>query len=756
MGCGTSVATETQGKRVETANYDDTVKTPSPALTMKAAVLIQRWYRRYMARLEMRRRYTWNIFQSIEYAGEQDQLQLSSFFSFMLDNFTQLNGNGPDLISQLLDPVVDPWLDKETCYNLIAVPESYTGPRLSFPLSVSDTNTLLGAFKEQQTLHARYVLQLLYETKKLLKQMPNIIHLSTSYTKEITICGDLHGRLDDLLLIFYKNGLPSAETPYVFNGDFVDRGKKSVEVVMLLFAYLLLYPDYMHLNRGNHEDHIMNLRYGFTKEVMLKYKTHGREILQLFQDVFSLLPVATVIDGKILIVHGGISDQTDLDFLSTIERHKVKSALRFPKRSLEQLDISQSCRQMKRMRSTDCSRPSSSRSHSKNQKTQNQRKRRCRLSRQDSAASTSSSSSSSSSSASSLCSPRTPSCLTPRPCPSSPSMPYTVSVLQVPFLDSLSSVPPPSPPQHEREWKQIVDILWSDPKTQEGCSANTFRGGGCYFGPDITQRLLLQHGLQLLIRSHECKQEGYELCHGGQVITIFSASNYYEEGSNRGAYIKVGRELVPRFYQYQVSRTTRKLTLTQRVRAAEGSALRALKEKLFTHRSELMSGFQQYDQNNTGCVSVSEWAQVLESVLRLDLPWRTLRPHLACLAPDGSVEYQSCFEDMEPGIPLSQVTPNLAETLFRYRTDIGIIFNIIDKDHSGLISIEEFRHTWRLFSAHLGVDIDDRAIDDLARSIDFNKDGSIDFTEFLEAFRVVHKLDNKDQQLNGKMDGKFS
>lgn len=124
----------------------------------------------------------------------------------------------PDLISQLLDPVVDPWLDRETCYNSIHVPESYAGPRLSFPLSVLDTNTLLSAFKEQQvqecvclhpalsrirvswfdfgicfsspqTLHARYVLQLLYETKKLLKQMPNIIHLSTSYTKEITICG---------------------------------------------------------------------------------------------------------------------------------------------------------------------------------------------------------------------------------------------------------------------------------------------------------------------------------------------------------------------------------------------------------------------------------------------------------------------------------------------------------------------------------------------------------------------------------------
>ncbi|XP_077374804.1 serine/threonine-protein phosphatase with EF-hands 1-like [Festucalex cinctus] len=735
MGCGASVAIETQVMRVT-----DEAKSPSSALTMKAAVLIQRWYRRYMARLEMRRRYTWNIFQSIEYAGEQDQLQLSGFFSFMLDNFTQLNGNRPDLISQLLEPVIDPWLDREACYDGIHVPESYVGPRLSFPLSVSDTNALLGAFKEQQTLHARYVLQLLYETKKLLKQMPNIIHLSTSYTKEITICGDLHGRLDDLLLIFYKNGLPSAETPYVFNGDFVDRGKKSIEVVILLFAYLLLYPDYMHLNRGNHEDHIMNLRYGFTKEVMQKYKTNGCEILQLFQDVFSLLPVATVIDGKVLIVHGGISDQTDLDFLSVIDRHKVKSALRLPRRRLEQLDISQSNKQMKRMRCTD-----TSRSHSKNQRTPNLRRRRSRLSQQDSFASTSSSSSSSSSS--SLCSPHTPSCFSPHPCPSSPNMPYNINILQVPFLDSATSIPPPLPPQNEQEWKQIVDILWSDPKTQEGCSPNTFRGGGCYFGPDVTRRLLLQHGLQLIIRSHECKQEGYELCHSGQVITIFSASNYYEEGSNRGAYIKLGRDLVPRFYQYQVSRSTRKLTLTQRVRAAEGSALRALKEKVFAHRSDLIAGFQKYDQNNTGCVTVSEWAQVFGSVLRLDLPWRTLCPHLAHLALDGSVVYQSCFEDMGPGIQLPQVTPNLAETLFRYRTDIEIIFNIIDKDHSGLISIEEFRQTWRLFSAHLGVDITNGAIDDLARSIDFNKDGSIDFTEFLEAFRVVHKLDNKDQQL---------
>ncbi|KAK1167801.1 serine/threonine-protein phosphatase with EF-hands 1-like isoform X2 [Acipenser oxyrinchus oxyrinchus] len=754
MGCGTSVATESQAKQSEkeltykffysiTQRADESLKASSPALAMKAAVLIQRWYRRYMARIEIRRRYTWSIFQSIEYAGEQDQLQLSSFFTFMLDNFTHLGGASPDLISQFLDPTSDPMKEEGRAakYEKIEVPDSYPGPRLSFPLTVAHTNALLRAFKQQQQhLHARYVLQLLHETKKFLKKLPNIIHLSTSYTKEITICGDLHGKLDDLLLIFYKNGLPSTENPYVFNGDFVDRGKSSVEILIILFAFLLLYPNDMHLNRGNHEDHIMNLRYGFTKEVMQKYRSHGREILLLLQDVFSLLPLATIIDNKVLIVHGGVSDMTDLDYLASIERHKFKSALRPPRMSID------SC-QDKGRRKTKGQLPTQS---SGGHRSISTRYSSNHLMKPSSGASSPSSSSSSLSS--SIPESRRMSDVQEKDTSTTSNGQHPLhhrsispaGILEVPFLDSDVTITPKVPSWEEMEWKQIVDLLWSDPKNQNGCSPNSFRGGGCYFGPDVTLTLLKKYRLKMLIRSHECKQEGYELCHDGQVITIFSASNYYEEGSNRGAYIKLGPDLVPRFFQYQVSKFTRRMTLQQRVSVAEGSALKSLREKLYAHRSELIAAFKQYDTYNTGTVSTSDWASAVESVLRLDLPEDAM-PRLVRLAPNGSVEYLSCFEDLHMEQPIKEVTPSLVETLYRYRTDLEIIFNMIDKDHSGLISIEEFHQTWRLFSSHLHIHVDNAAIDDLARSIDFNKDGSIDFNEFLEAFRVVHKLDSKEK-----------
>jgi hypothetical protein len=67
------------------------------------------------------------------------------------------------------------------------------------------------------------------------------------------------------------------------------------------------------------------------------------------------------------------------------------------------------------------------------------------------------------------------------------------------------------------EWRQILDLVWSDPKSSDGCEPNTYRGGGCYWGPNITQKILTKHNWSLLIRSHECKEEGFDYSHDHKV-----------------------------------------------------------------------------------------------------------------------------------------------------------------------------------------------------------------------------------------------
>ncbi|XP_041816114.1 serine/threonine-protein phosphatase with EF-hands 2-like [Chelmon rostratus] len=716
MGCG-------MGKSELQMKKCDRVSISVPAATaIRAALLIQRWYRQYVARLEIRRRCTWNIFQSIEYAGEQDQIKLYNFFGFLMDHFTPANSER-NLISHIFrknEIFHDAEWERYFCYKSIEVPDSYSGLHLTFPMTFCGVSKLVEAFKHKQQLHARYVLQLLGETWRLLRILPNINQVSTCQPKEITICGDLHGHLEDLLLIFYKNGLPSSEKPYVFNGDFVDRGKNSLEILLILFGFLLVYPNDVHLNRGNHEDHIINLRYGFTKEVLGKYRVHGKKILKLLQKIFSWLPLATVIDQKVLIVHGGISDTTDLDTIMRMDRHKYVSALRPPK------PTNGSKTQTTNNRSNEASGPVES------------RRRVCSLTHQSSATAYRHN-------------------LQRRSLHSQPTSSqlnwsveeelkrrrrlagFDQSYRELTKSDSDSDPESGETTEtDEHEWKQIVDMLWSDPMPQNGCIPNEVRGGGCYWGPDVTEEVLGRHNLQLLIRSHECKQEGYEFCHNRMVLTIFSASNYYEVGSNRGAYIRMGPDLVPHFIQYQASRTSRELTLRQSIGWTERSALQTLRKQLFVHKSDLISAFQEFDPNNTGMISLSHWASATEEVLKLGLPWRVLRPQLVSSTQSGMVDYQQWIREFSITEPRLEISDNsILETMYKNHSNLETIFRIIDADHSGLISFEEFRQTWKLLSSHLKMEISDKAIADLAQSIDFNKDGSIDINEFMEAFRLV-------------------
>ena len=72
----------------------------------------------------------------------------------------------------------------------------------------------------------------------------------------------------------------------------------------------------------------------------------------------------------------------------------------------------------------------------------------------------------------------------------------------------------------------MCELLWSDPQPQCGRSPSK-RGVGCQFGPDVTKRFLQRNKLDYVIRSHEVKNEGYEVAHDGKCITVFSAPNYW-------------------------------------------------------------------------------------------------------------------------------------------------------------------------------------------------------------------------------------
>ena len=133
-------------------------------------------------------------------------------------------------------------------------------------------------------------------------------------TAPIIICGDIHGQYRDLIRLFDFGGSPQKKQ-YLFLGDYVDRGKNSIECIALLLAYKVKYPKSIYLLRGNHESEMINRTYGFYDECKRRYNLR---IWKIFSDCFNWLPISAIVNQKILCMHGGLSP--DLQSLNNIKQ----------------------------------------------------------------------------------------------------------------------------------------------------------------------------------------------------------------------------------------------------------------------------------------------------------------------------------------------------------------------------------------------------------------------------------------------------
>ncbi|XP_058978419.1 serine/threonine-protein phosphatase beta isoform isoform X1 [Musca domestica] len=148
------------------------------------------------------------------------------------------------------------------------------------------------------------------KSREIFLQQPILLELEAP----LIICGDIHGQYTDLLRLFEYGGFPPAAN-YLFLGDYVDRGKQSLETICLLLAYKIKYPENFFLLRGNHECASINRIYGFYDECKRRYNV---KLWKTFTDCFNCLPVAAIIDEKIFCCHGGLSP--DLQGMEQIRR----------------------------------------------------------------------------------------------------------------------------------------------------------------------------------------------------------------------------------------------------------------------------------------------------------------------------------------------------------------------------------------------------------------------------------------------------
>ena len=494
-------------------------------------------------------------------------------------------------------------------------------------------------------LHAKYALQIAVGYMDAVRKLPSVVHVNTQQSGKLTVVGDLHGQLRDLIHIFRYNGLPSFDNPYLFNGDLVDRGDYSVEIIILLMGFSVADPGSIYMNRGNHEDMTVCTGYGFVDELVNKFSqnTAGRHLLAIIDTIFSLLPLVHVIDETIAVVHGGISDKFDLETLKTINRRLYRTLTGLPQTITHQTDGKD------------------------------------------------------------------------------------------------------AEGHNHKDWAILMDCLWSDPAPkgekfhgETTCKPNDERGGGVLWSADFTKEWLSKHRLGCLVRSHECQDDGFSTTHEGRVLTLFSASNYYgEDEENDGAILVLSPLQDPpgKLLTYSTCYAKggyEKLQTFQLAGKMESAALARVEVCLLEHRRELVAAIKAKDEHKTGQLKKTEWAQIMNDILPVKLPWIHLADKFVFVGKNKSVvTYLPLTENLEAMFGSDDGAAG-RENLFRNRDALVKLFRLLDADQSGSLDRAEFvKGCDMINSLSEGEPLFKTSdVDAFMEALDVNKDGAISFAEF--------------------------
>ena len=634
---------------------------------------------------------SWSTFNKLD-ANEEAQQMIRQSHLQKTELGAYLSRNRPPAAD------LDAWEKKATA-NVDHI-DSSRYATLTFPLTENAIMNMMASFKNGLTLHYNHAIRLVAEYRRWATTQPTLVEISVAPGERLTVCGDIHGQLQDLFTIYSLNGVPSRKNRYLMNGDFVDRGQSSCEVLFTLLAWVLLYPPSsgvgagVALNRGNHETHSQNVTNGFMQEVLAKYGSgpavggensldRGIHLYDSIQAAFECAPLATVIsDGskRVFVVHGGLLHRPG------------------------------------------------------------------------------------------------------------------VTLAHIAAINRKREIPYGHPGFEDRLFE---DLMWSDPRTISE-TAPSDRGAGVFFGADVTERFCALNNVALVVRSHECVPEGYQYMHDDRLVTVFSASKYCGRSTNKGAFLLFNSDLqyiVRNYSAPSLSSTDPSLLPPSTVNveladryfanvlddnsfdfpgtivpshdrsappvatlspvdslsappvdpaadsydsssAQASSNTTILLERICMQKPDLYFFYSAADRagSQDGCITKQVWADGMRTVLDIDIPFINLCGSLCDFESDGRINftrfldrYHIAMRDSEPSWMEAVVNKVCESTLTLEET-----FRAWDEDGNGVIEVSELEKG--LLKAN--VDLSKSQIYDLMNSIDKDRDGRIQLSEFIDRFKV--------------------